>query len=143
MPTIILRSGDASPADIKLYPVADDTVKTVLSVPIFLYPGESTTKSLSGEPDLRLRTGEASPTDIRLYESADTRKSYQATDIILSDPRIVRQVVSSPSGEFFGLLKYWNGSTWIRKPLKVFLGGTWQVKPLKRWNGNDWKLIDI
>jgi|WetSurMetagenome_2_1015567.scaffolds.fasta_scaffold761611_2 hypothetical protein len=142
MPIITLRSGDASPADIRLYSVADDTVKTVQSVPIFLYPGESTTKSLSGEPGLRLRTGEASPTDIRLYESADTRKSYQVTDIILSDPGSTRQVVSLPSGEFFGLLKYWNGSIWIKKPLKVFLGGTWQTKPLRRWNGNDWKLID-
>jgi hypothetical protein len=143
MPTIILRSGDASPTDIKLYPVADDTVKAVPSIPIFLYPGEPTTKSFSGEPGLRLRAGEGSPTDIRLYESTDTRQSFQRTDIILSDPWTTRQAPDPPpAGEYFGILKRWTGGTWAKEPLKVFVGGTWQAKPLKRWNGSEWKLID-
>jgi hypothetical protein len=42
---------------------------------------------------------------------------------------------------FFGVLKVWTGSAWIKKSLKVFLG-TWQSKPLTRWDGTGWKLID-
>ena len=42
---------------------------------------------------------------------------------------------------YYGILKRWNGSTWIKEPLKTFLG-TWLTKPLKRWDGSAWKEID-
>lgn len=43
---------------------------------------------------------------------------------------------------YFGILKRWDGSLWVKEPLKVYLG-SWQTKPLKRWDGTEWKLIDI
>lgn len=39
------------------------------------------------------------------------------------------------------LLKYWNGSAWITKPLKIWNGSAWVNVPrskLKRWNGTAW-----
>lgn len=38
----------------------------------------------------------------------------------------------------FGVLKYWNGATWIEKPLKRWNGTTWETKTLKLWNGSTW-----
>lgn len=35
-------------------------------------------------------------------------------------------------------LKYYNGSTWIWKPLFVYIGGQWVYKTLKRWDGTQW-----
>ncbi len=46
-----------------------------------------------------------------------------------------------PGTIYFGILKRWNGATWVKEPLKVYLG-SWQAKPLKRWDGAEWKLVD-
>lgn len=50
-------------------------------------------------------------------------------------------IAQGAGATYFGVLKRWTGSTWIKEPLKVYLG-SWQSKPLKRWNGSEWKLID-
>lgn len=36
------------------------------------------------------------------------------------------------------LLKSWNGTSWIEKPVKVWDGAVWTTKPMKRWNGVSW-----
>lgn len=43
---------------------------------------------------------------------------------------------------YYGILKQWNGASWVKESLKTYLAGTWQTKPLKRWNGTDWVIID-
>lgn len=43
--------------------------------------------------------------------------------------------------DFTGHLKYWNGSSWVAKPLKYWDGATWALKPLKRWNGSAWVAV--
>lgn len=48
-----------------------------------------------------------------------------------------------PGGIYFGILKRWDGSTWVREPLKVYLVSSWQTKPLKQWVGSEWKKVDI
>ena len=47
----------------------------------------------------------------------------------------------APPGEYYGILKRWTGSTWIKEPLKIYLG-SWQTKPLKRWDSSQWREID-
>lgn len=37
-----------------------------------------------------------------------------------------------------GLIKVWNGTAWVEKPVKVWTGSAWVTKPLKRWNGTAW-----
>lgn len=37
-----------------------------------------------------------------------------------------------------GNIKYWNGSSWLSKPVKYWNGSAWVKKPLKRWNGSAW-----
>lgn len=37
-----------------------------------------------------------------------------------------------------GLIKVWNGSAWVEKPVKVWDGAAWVTKPLKRWGGSTW-----
>ena len=43
--------------------------------------------------------------------------------------------------EYFGehpRLKYWDGASWVAKPLKYWNGLSWVEKPLKYWNGLSW-----
>jgi len=42
---------------------------------------------------------------------------------------------------YFGILKRWNGSSWVKGKLVVYTGA-WVAKPLTRWDGSDWKLVD-
>lgn len=37
-----------------------------------------------------------------------------------------------------GYIKYWNGSSWVLKPVKYWNGSSWVIKPLKYWNGSSW-----
>lgn len=39
-----------------------------------------------------------------------------------------------------GLIKTWNGTAFVAKPIKVWDGASWVTKPLKRWNGSEWVL---
>lgn len=40
-----------------------------------------------------------------------------------------------------GFIKYWTGSVWEKKPVKVFNGATWETKPLKYFNGSIWVTV--
>lgn len=40
-----------------------------------------------------------------------------------------------------GKLKYYTGSTWALRPVKVWTGSQWKVKPIKRWNGISWEVL--
>lgn len=35
-------------------------------------------------------------------------------------------------------MKYWNGTSWINKPLKYWNGTSWVSSPLNWWNGTQW-----
>lgn len=37
-----------------------------------------------------------------------------------------------------GLIKVWNGTAWVQKPLKIWNGTAWVQKPVKSWNGTGW-----
>ena len=37
-----------------------------------------------------------------------------------------------------GYIEVWNGSAWVRKPVKVWTGSAWVTKPVKYWNGSTW-----
>lgn len=39
-----------------------------------------------------------------------------------------------------GHIGVWNGSAWVRKPVKVWTGSAWVIKPLKRWTGSIWSV---
>lgn len=41
-----------------------------------------------------------------------------------------------------GILKRWNGSTWVKAKLKSWNGSTWVLKPTKIWTGSAWEEID-
>lgn len=51
--------------------------------------------------------------------------------------RMVELLGDVPAG---GLMKVWNGSAWVEKPVKVWSGSAWQQKPVKFWNGSAWVL---
>lgn len=50
--------------------------------------------------------------------------------------------VSGSPPAYFGVLKRWTGSLWIKEPLKTYLSGSWQSRPLKRFDGSAWKTVD-
>ena len=37
-----------------------------------------------------------------------------------------------------GYVKYYTGSVWELKPMKLYIGGTWVTKPVKFWDGSQW-----
>jgi hypothetical protein len=37
-----------------------------------------------------------------------------------------------------GVLRYWNGASWVNKPLKYWNGSSWVTKSIKSWNGTAW-----
>ena len=37
-----------------------------------------------------------------------------------------------------GNIKYWNGTSWVAKPVKYWNGTSWVAKPVKYWNGTSW-----
>lgn len=39
------------------------------------------------------------------------------------------------------ILKVWNGSGWLQKPVKVYNGSTWLTKPVKMYIGSTWTCI--
>jgi hypothetical protein len=43
---------------------------------------------------------------------------------------------------YFGTLKRWTGSVWVKAKLKVRNGGSWIIKPLKIFDNTEWKAID-
>jgi hypothetical protein len=42
------------------------------------------------------------------------------------------------SEEVLNRLKYWNGTSWIDRPLKYWNGSSWITKSIKSWNGTSW-----
>ena len=41
-----------------------------------------------------------------------------------------------------GRPKFWNGSAFVQKPLKVWTGSAWVEKPVKVWNGSAWTTVN-
>lgn len=60
-------------------------------------------------------------------------------DVSLRAPTDFNVILSVPAGS--GLIKVWNGSAWVEKPVKVWTGSAWVTKPLKRWTGSSWELV--
>jgi len=46
--------------------------------------------------------------------------------------------ISLAGGGSTGQIKFYNGSSFVAKPVKVWDGASWVTKPLKRWNGTSW-----
>lgn len=44
------------------------------------------------------------------------------------------ELLSTPPGTT-GQIKYWDGASWVAKPMKYWNGSTWTTKPVKYWNG--------
>ena len=48
---------------------------------------------------------------------------------------VLRPSIGSTAG---GLIKVYNGTVFVAKPVKVWDGTAWIQKPVKRWNGSAW-----
>jgi hypothetical protein len=44
--------------------------------------------------------------------------------------------------EYFGILKRWNSTAWVKAKMLVYNGTSWQSKSLKYYNGSEWLLVD-
>jgi hypothetical protein len=57
----------------------------------------------------------------------------------VGDPWSTCLIALKPAGGTpASLLKVWNGSAWVAKPVKVWSGSAWVTKPVKTWNGSAW-----
>lgn len=69
------------------------------------------------------------------YEEVDfdfLDESQKASEIIFQE--YFADVIITSTGK----IKFWNGSSYISKPLKYWNGSAWVVKPVKHWNGSIW-----
>lgn len=77
----------------------------------------------------------------------DTVGPFVALGSVIVSPAIasfgLRTIDPIVLGMFAGILKRWDGGTWVREPLKVYLSSTWQSKPLKVYLDGQWKDVDI
>ena len=58
------------------------------------------------------------------------------------DPNPPINLETPTPGGFYGILKRWTGSAWVKEPLKRYNGATWVDAVLKRWTGSAWGLVD-
>ena len=45
--------------------------------------------------------------------------------------------------QFFGTLKRWTGTEWVRSKFAYYDGSNWVMKKLMGWDGISWELVDI
>ena len=80
------------------------------------------------------------------YRTVETPGTYTWTpdvvggSVTTSGLVLVALYAESQSISDAGYATVWNGSAWVRKPLKVWNGSAWVIKPLKYWNGSTWAL---
>jgi hypothetical protein len=46
------------------------------------------------------------------------------------------------SGPSYGVLRYWNGTTWVRAKLRVYVNGAWVKKPLYVYKNKAWHILE-
>jgi hypothetical protein len=44
--------------------------------------------------------------------------------------------------EYFGILKRWSGSEWVKAKLKCWINDSWIDVTLRYWDGMDWLIVD-
>ena len=69
---------------------------------------------------------------------------YQFGDVAHPDgnPWYTSVLALSLSQGESGLMKIWDGSAWVKKPVKIWDGSTWTQKPAKVWNGSEWLITN-
>ena len=78
--------------------------------------------------------------ELRATAGATGDRSHLCNSVNNGSPwgvRMTELLEDAPAG---GLMKVWNGSAWVEKPVKVWDGAAWNIKPVKHWNGSAWVL---
>lgn len=76
----------------------------------------------------------------KTFRSGDNFELTACTIPLLNAVNFALSIIGSVI-EYFGILKRWTGSAWVKAKLLVYTG-SWQPKPLKYYDGSGWKLID-
>jgi hypothetical protein len=42
----------------------------------------------------------------------------------------------------YGYVKYWDGASWLPKPVKYWNGSSWAIYPLMAYDSSVWKTYD-
>ena len=87
-----------------------------------------------------------SSSDVRLdywcYRSVATNglgyNANQGVDEVYAMLELWKETVT-----YVGVLKEYNGASWVKKPMKVCVGGSFVAKPMKMWTGSDWSEINV
>lgn len=77
-------------------------------------------------------------------ESVDRIRAIRSEQPSEALPAIVASSYFDAAGgdpSYFGILKRWNGASWVKAKLMVYTG-SFVAKPLKRWTGSAWVAID-
>jgi hypothetical protein len=65
-------------------------------------------------------------------DSDELDESQKASQIIFQE--YFANIIITSGGQ----IKFWNGSSYVSKPIKYWTGSAWVVKPIKYWNGSFW-----
>lgn len=97
-----------------------------------------------------LCTFNTSSGDIEVFHNASSIMTGNYTDTLtglragiqqyrgVGDTSVNRSLTVDPGSAAGPSMKYWNGTTWVAKPLKYWNGSSWVAKPLKYYNGSTW-----
>ncbi len=96
--------------------------------------------------DVVLIAGQSIASDIALVPGARPTVDIWMTtlpDVTLAPARreTSRNEGWEPSS-YFGILKRWTGSMWVKSKLLYYAGSSWIAAKLKRWTGTEWVQID-
>lgn len=46
------------------------------------------------------------------------------------------------AAQYYGYVKYWDGASWVPKPVKYWDGASWLIYPLMAYDSGVWKTYD-
>ena len=55
---------------------------------------------------------------------------------------ILNSYFDQPAVNYYGVLKRWNGSAWVKAKLKTWTGSSWDLKPLNFYDGAQFRIVD-
>lgn len=144
MSTLTMRSILVFPDqyDIALNDVVNDTPPIEKTEVVFIYEPAPVVETVTSD-SFTLRSIAVFPdqTDVLLYEDISEFVRSVQCDVILRSVLGEEEEAGPPPITYYGILKRYNGMSWVKAKLQVF-NGSWVDAILKFWDGSDWKIID-
>jgi hypothetical protein len=131
VPTMVAASGS------RCWVVASDRTSAATAISSATNPASTITQNYYNDPNVTNEGGTSFYLGEMIVPVAATNQSV-VTWNGASGNAVGFHIAEVVTG---GQPKVWDGTQWVRKPVKVWDGTQWVIKPVKVWDGNAWKII--